>query len=147
MWPAPAFAPMPCLMAFSTSGCSSNVGTSAWLGVVWDRHGDFQAIAESRALNIDVAIEQRQFLRQRHAIDEPGVQRLTQQMTEAADHPLSGGRLLVHQLRDGIERVEQEMWLQLHAQHLQSRLREQRFELRGPQLAVRAILDSTARRA
>ena len=134
-------------MAFSTSGCSSSVGTSALRGVVSDRDGDFQAIAESRALNVDVAIEQRQLLRQRHAIDESGVQRFAQQMTQAADHPLGGGRLLVHQLRNGVERVEQEMRLQLHAQHLQPRLREQRFELRGPQLPLAAIRDSTARRA
>ncbi len=105
-------------MAFSTSGCSNSVGTSTWPASLGHRHGDFQAIAESRPLNVDVAIEQRQFLRQRHAIDESGLQRLAQQMTEAADHPLGGVRLLVHQLRNGVERVEEKMRLQLHAQHL-----------------------------
>src|SRR4029077_19635072 len=39
-----------------------------------------------------------------------------------------------NQLADGVQRVEQEMWLQLHLERLQARLRELRFELGSAQL-------------
>ena len=135
MRPAPARAPMPCLMAFSTSGCSSRLGTSAaQRRRIGDRHLHRQSIAKPRLLNLDVAIEQRELLLERNAIDQAGVQRLAKQMAQAADHPLGIRRTLMHQFGDRVERVEEKVRLQLHAQHLQSCFREQRLELGGAQL-------------
>ena len=80
-----------------------------------------QAIAKTRPLDLDIAIEQRQLAIQRHAIDEPDIERLAQQMAQVADHALGRFGPLVDQLGDGVERVEQEVRLELHAQHLESR--------------------------
>ena len=55
-------------------------------------------------------------------------------------HPIGGVRIRVHELGDGVERVEEEVRLQLHVQQLETRLGEARFELVA--LAAPAVVSS-----
>ena len=66
----------------------------------------------------------------RHLLRPCALERESQQVTQSTDHAIGGFDLaLLHERRDGVQRVEQEVRLQLHAQHLELRLREPRFEL------------------
>ena len=54
MWPGPDFFETPCLMAFSTSGCRSSVGTQRVERLRLDVEADDQPIGESRLLDFQV---------------------------------------------------------------------------------------------
>ena len=70
------------------------------------------------------------------------VERGPQQVAEPGDHAVGQLHILMDQRRNGVERVEQEMRMQLHLQDLQLCLGQFRLQLRRDQFAlhVRAIL-------
>ena len=59
-----------------------------------------------------------------------------QQFAEAGDHPIGQIEVFLHEGRDGVERIEQEVRVELHFEHLQLRLSQPGFELGGAALAV-----------
>src|SRR5687767_8469060 len=65
---------------------------------------------------------------------------VTQEITQSDEHTDSGGvPAVAHEAHDVVEGVEEKMWMQLHTQRLELRLRQLRFESRGQKLAL-AIL-------
>ena len=107
---------------------------------------DVEPVAEARALDLDVAIEQLELARERHAIDRAGIERFPEELTEAADHPLGRGGILVNELRDGVQGVEEEVRMELHPQQLKARLGEPCFAPVMPAARARAPHGSTPRR-
>jgi hypothetical protein len=59
---------------------------------------------------------------QRHFLRADVVERHAQQVAQRRDHRISATDILVHQRRDRVQGVEEEVRLELHAQHLQLRL-------------------------
>ena len=64
--PASACGPMPCLMAFSTSGCSKRFGTSASSVSGSTSNATCQTVAEARLFDLQVLAEEVELLLQRH---------------------------------------------------------------------------------
>jgi len=55
---------------------------------------------------------------QRHFLLVRGIEREPQQFTQTGQHPVRGFHVLEHEGRDGVQRVEQEMWVELHPQRM-----------------------------
>src|SRR6266478_2672015 len=70
-----------------------------------------QAIAESRFLDGDVMVEQLELLLECDERTPFPVKRLPQQLRQARDHPVRLLRVLEDECRNGVQRVEEEMWL------------------------------------
>ena len=80
-------------------------------------------------LDVDVAIEQLELFLQRDLVRGTDVERFAQQLAERRDHAVGGGGILVHELGDGVERVEKKVRVQLHFEQLQPGAGEPRLEL------------------
>ena len=136
MWPGPDFRATPCLIAFSTSGCSSRVGTSASSVSGWTSKW-----TTSRSANRVCSIS-RYFARKSSSawsgdlLLADVLERHPQQIAEAHQRPVGGLDVAVHQRRDRVQGVEQEMGMQLLLQRRQLRLDELRLELGGAHLAL-----------
>jgi hypothetical protein len=107
------------------------------LGIGVDAH--VEAAAEARLLDGDVAPQQLQFRGERHFL--AAADRFAQEHAQARDHLLGGVRVLVNQLGDRVQRVEEEVRLELRAQELepgvgQDRLQPRRLELARPPAPV-----------
>src|SRR5262245_24423411 len=76
-----------------------------------DIHLHLQPIAEPRLFDLQVAFEKFQFLSQRRLLRADILQRQSQQIAEPRDHPLGAFHVAAHQRRDGVERVEEEVWV------------------------------------
>ena len=102
-----------------------------------------EPVAEAQAHDLDVALQEVELRLERHFLRADVLQRHAEQIAQRRDHRVGAAHVLVHQRRDRVQRVEQEVRLQLHAQHLQLRLREPRLELRRAQRAVlrHAVVD------
>ena len=109
--------------------------------------GHVEPRAEPGPLDLDVALEQLDLPRQRHEIHAAGVERFAQQMTEPRDHAIGRRRVLVHELRHRIQRVEQEVRVELHLEQLQPCLRQTCLGARRAQLPFRLRRRSTPQRA
>src|SRR5262245_40884430 len=103
-----------------------------------DIHLHLQAISESRLFNLQVAFEKFQLLPKRRLLRTDVLHSQSQQVAQPRDHPLGGFHVAAHQRRDGVQRVEEEMWMQLHFQRLQLSLRQLGLQLRRLQF-VRAV--------
>ena len=126
----------PCRMAFSTSGCNRRDGAraSSASGVAFD--ADAQPVAEACAHEPEVAVEHLELVAQRNLVRMRRAQRKTKQLGQLADHAIRTSRIVVHRGRDRIERVEQEVRLELEPEIAQLRLRESSLQLRRPNLAL-----------
>jgi hypothetical protein len=89
---------------------------------------DGQAIAEADPHDVDIALEQGELVGERHLFDLPAFEGEAQQVAEPRDHVVGRVDVAVHQRRDPVQRVEQEVRLQLHAQRFELRAREGGFE-------------------
>jgi hypothetical protein len=132
---------MPWRIAFSTSGCSSRLGTRASQRLL--RHVDVhaQAVREAHLLDRQVALQELQLLPQRDLGLLAAQQRHAQQVAQARQHAVGRVRVLVDQRRDRVERVEQEMGLQLHRQRQQARLGQPRLRVGDLQLALAVLAE------
>ena len=83
-----------------------------------------QAVTEASPLDAQVQLQQFQFAAQRDFLAVVVLQERAQQFAQAQQHVFRRQRVLVQQGDDGVQRVEQEMRLQLRLQHLQARLRQ-----------------------
>ena len=95
-----------------------------------------KAIVEADLLNVDVLLQERELLLQRDFVDADAVERHAQQVGELQGHVLGGFAVVAGQRGDGVQRVEQEVRLELDLQHFELRVGELRLELRGEQLAL-----------
>jgi len=92
-----------------------------------------EPVLETHLLDVEIAAEKIQLARQRHLRRMALFQRQPQEVAEPRDHQPCLQWIGQRQRRDGVERVEQEVRLQLHAQGLQLGLRQLRFQLRVAQ--------------
>ena len=108
-----------------------------------------QAILESGLLDLQILLQELELLLQRDARRAAAVERQSQQIAQAADHPVGRVRVGVDQRRDRVQRVEQEMRVQFRLERLQPRLRQLRFELRllhCARLRLAVVAERIARR-
>ena len=92
-----------------------------------------QAVAEARALDVEVAVEELKLLPERHLLRGRRVERQAQEVAEPRDHLVGRVRVGVDERGDGVQGVEEEVRVELHLQSLQLRLR-------GAQLALAVAL-------
>ena len=133
-------------MAFSTSGWRSSVGTQRIERLGFDVEAHDEPIGESRLFDLEV-------LRRGSRAPPsafPGcpsvLERHPQQIAEPHQRPVRRLDVLVHQRRDRVQGVEQEVRLQLLLQRRHPRFDELGLELRGAQRPGRATRDSRAPR-
>ncbi len=75
---------MPCVTAFSTSGCRTSGGTRHCAAAVVDVPLDLQAVAEPHLFDAEKAIGQRELVSQRNPIARADAQRVAQKVGRAA---------------------------------------------------------------
>ncbi|MNI31800.1 hypothetical protein D3C73_856920 [compost metagenome] len=83
-----------------------------------------QAVLETRALDAQVQLDQFQFLAQTDFLAIVVLQKGTQQLAQAQQHVFGTGLVFIQQGDDCVQRIEQEMRLQLRLQCQQPRLRQ-----------------------
>src|SRR5688500_9803567 len=81
-----------------------------------------QTIAEARLFDLQVLREEIELLLQRHFLHADALQRHAQQIAQARDHRIGGFDVAMHQRRDRVERVEEEVRLHLPLQGMESSL-------------------------
>ena len=92
---------------------------------------DAESILKPRLLDLQVFLEKLELFVEHDAGGIRPREGDTEQIAQAADHPVGGVRLGMNQRRDRVKRVEEEVRVQLRFERLQPCLREARFELRG----------------
>jgi hypothetical protein len=98
-----------------------------------ERHG--KAVAEADLLDLEVEAEHVALLGEGAGGRLARLERAAQQLGELDDHRVRARRVGPHHPRDRVERVEEEVRPQLHAQRLEPRLAELRGHLRRLELA------------
>ena len=84
--------------------------------VVFDAKVDGKTIPEARILDLQIAVEDLELFLQRDLRAIFQIERHAEQVAEADDHGIGGGGIVVDQLGDGVQGVEEEVRLELHAQ-------------------------------
>ena len=135
MCPGPAFRATPCLIAFSTSGCSSRLGTSASSVSGWTSKRTTRRSAKRVCSICEVFRGSRARPRAGPSCCPEMLERDAQQVAQLHQRAIGGVHVPVHQRRDRVQRVEQEVRVELLLQRLELRLDQPGFELRRPQLA------------
>ena len=79
---------------------------------------------KAHLLDFEIAPEEFEFLAQRDLLHVAAIQRAAEQFAEADDHAVGRVGILVDERGDGVERIEQEVRIDLHAQGLQAGLDE-----------------------
>ena len=105
-----------------------------------------QSIGESRLLDLEVLREEIELRLQRAFVLAEVLERHAQQIAEAHQRAIGGVDVAVHQRRNGVQRVEQEVRLQLMLERRHLRFDELGFELRGRAARGRATRGNRARR-
>jgi len=95
-------------------------------GLRGDLAGDAQPLAEAGPLNLQIAVQERQFLFHRHQPPLAAGQHVAKHLGQSLDRRFGPGRIGVSQCRDGIERVEEKMRVDLGFERRQFRLGRQR---------------------
>jgi hypothetical protein len=88
-------------------------------GVGMNRDGE--AIAETLALDADVEIEKFEFPRERDFVLPHLVERDAEELAEAEQDIFGCARVLLNECDGGLKSIEEEVWLDLHAQSFQFR--------------------------
>ena len=87
-----------------------------------DIHLDLELIAETNLLDLEVMLKKGELFSQRDLLPVLRLQRHAQQIAEMLDHAAGQLRIALHVRRDGIERVEEKMRIELHSQGVEPRL-------------------------
>ena len=98
--------------------------------------GDRDSLFEPRGLDGQIVVEKRQLLAERHERPVGVSQRRTQQVAELTHQPARGLRIGFGERADRVERIEQEVRLELCAQALKARLDQASLEIRGLQRQI-----------
>jgi hypothetical protein len=117
-------------------GLEDEVGDGRVEGARIYVHPGGEAVAEADALDFEVAGEELQLLLERDFLRAGVLQGEAEEVAEPRDHAVGALRVGVDEGRNRVQRVKEEVGLELHLQGLQLRVRELRFELRGAQLAL-----------
>src|SRR5262249_41674287 len=104
--------------------------------VGFDRHADSETILEARLFDVEVLLQELGLFLQRHLRLAAAIERDAEQIAQPADHSVGGIRIAVHERGNGVQRVEQEVRVQLRLERLEARLDDLRLELRGAQLPL-----------
>ena len=100
---------MPCLIAFSTSSCSSIGGRSAVQGVGSDVPIDLQPVFVVHLFDFQVVVDDFQFAAQRHAARGAVVQGMAQGVGQPRHQVAGALGVFVDQRAQVVERVEDEV--------------------------------------
>jgi len=95
---------------------------------------------EADAHDLQVAVHELDLLAQRDLRLARAFQRVAQELAEARDHPPHAARVALDQRGHGVQRVEQEVRVDLAAQRRQPRLGQLGAELRGFGLQARGLV-------
>src|SRR5437867_11872432 len=82
---------------------------------------------------------------QRHLLFRALLERVAQQITQPRDHAPHTTWIALHERGDRVERVEEKVWIELRAQHVEPSLRELCLQPRGF-LETRAITQEVVAR-
>ena len=85
---------------------------------------------QARLFDLQVRLDEIQLTLQRHFLLTGVVQRRPQQIAQASDHAIGEVHVSMNKRRDGVERVEKKVRVQLHLEDLQLRLGKLGLELR-----------------
>jgi hypothetical protein len=99
---------------------------------------DLEPVAEPRLLDVEVAPDELELATERHERAIAGGEGLAQEVAEPGDHLVGRLGILVHQLGNGVERVEEKVRVELHLQELETRRRQPCLEKRRSHLALLA---------
>ena len=83
---------------------------------------------------IQIQMRDLQFIGERDFVRARGAQRQAQQIAELREHHVGGFHVFIHHRRNRVQRIEEEMRLELEAQIFELRFGELRFQLRGGEL-------------
>src|SRR5262245_5108286 len=102
---------------------------------------DLQTVFEAHSLDVQIEPQKFQFLPEGRQLLAAVLQRQTQKVSEPRHHLIGGVNILMKQSRDRIERIEQEVRLQLHLQRLQLSLgqlrrQDRRLHFAFPEFAL-----------
>ena len=78
---------------------------------------------------VEIGLDEVELFIQRQLLDVGGLERASQQLGELCQHQFGGVRIVPHQPRDGIQRVEEEVRMQLHLEGFDLGAGELHFEL------------------
>ena len=101
-----------------------------------DVEADNQAVGEARLLDLDVLREEVQFRLQWDFLLADVLERQPQQIAQTHERPVGGLDVAVHQRRNGVQRVEQEVRVELLLERLELSFDEPGLELSGAERAV-----------
>ena len=96
----------------------------------------YQPIGEAGLLDVDILLQRIELGAERHLLLPEVLERDAQQIAQLDEHPVRGVDVAVHQRRDRVQRVEQEVRVQLLLQRLELRRNQLGLELRGADLAL-----------
>src|SRR5713101_1116159 len=88
-----------------------------------DVNRDGESVAESYLQDVEIRLENGELLSQGDFLDILGIKAQAQKISKLCHHLVCGVDIAVHQGRDRVERIEEEMWLKLVAKYLQPGLR------------------------
>jgi len=84
---------------------------------------------EAHLHDVEIELQQLQLARQRDLLLARPLERHAQQFAQTRDHATHAARVALHERRHRVQRVEQEVRVQLRTQHREPRLRELRLQL------------------
>src|SRR6185503_20070401 len=95
-----------------------------------------QAVAEPGIDECEIGAKRVELFDQRYLTAFTGAKRAAEEIAEPADHVIGGNGIDVNRRRDRVERVEEKMWLQPKAEHLETGVRGIAFDRRGSDFAI-----------
>ena len=97
------------------------------IGANFAGHG--KAVAKAHAHDLDVLVHQCELVAQRYLVLPAMLHREPQQVAESRQHFIRGIDVAVHQCRDAVEGIEQEVGLNLGTKRLELRLGQTRTQV------------------
>src|SRR5260370_269738 len=95
-------------------GLQNQAGNLSWKEFPGDIHAELQALGKSHLLNVQILLCELQFLYQRHLLPIRIFHHPAQKVAQLGNHAHCRiVSFLAHEASDGIERVEQKVWLDL----------------------------------
>ncbi len=101
---------------------------------------DSESALKADLHDLQVPMRERQFLAERDFLLVRSVERRAQQLAQAGNHASDAAWVALHQRRNRVQRVEQEVRIELCAQGRQARIRELRLKLRRLRLQQDRLL-------
>ena len=101
---------------------------------------DFQTVAETSALDFQIAVEKSDFFTQWHLLRFGLVQTQTKQIAQSRHHAVSSFRVFMNESGNSVQRVKQKMRVKLQSQSIKPGLDQFPSQFRGLQLALPVAL-------